>query len=157
MGMICSRFDITVDDKKIFKELLFQILAYDTGRNEKDEFNALRISTNENDQYWNSHFKKELKADNPELVCIICSPYKLSDRKDLITHKMFIEGKNEDGYIIWKKSSYEYLWEIINDIMEKVPYEVKEWDGDGSTSEAWGLLHNHQGTFIYRHSQYYGK
>ena len=155
--MICSKFNIQVDEKEALWAFLQQILEWHTGRNEKPEYNTLKISTDSNDLYWNSRFEKNVGAFNVKLVCCMSSPYKFSSSSKGFDHKMFIEGKNDDGRIIWKQSSYDYLFEIIEDLIKKNNYEVKDFDFDGSTSEAWGILHNHQGTFIYQHSQYYSK
>lgn len=155
--MTCSKFDLEIDDKSALKHFLFEVLAWHTGRNEKDEYNTIRISTKESDLYWNSHIKKSLDAVNPELVCVLCMPYKLNKRIDVLDHKMFIKGKKDDEAIIWKESSFEYLWEIIEDLMNKKEYEVVSQGFDGSTHESWGIYHNYNGTFIYKHSQYYGK
>jgi len=155
--MVCSRFEMQMDDKEALKHFLVQVLSWHTGRNDKDEFNTLRISTSGSDLYWNSHVKESLNADNVELVCMMCRPYKLNKQTGFFDHRMFIEGKKEDGHIIWKQSSYDYLWEIIEDMMGKSKHNVIGNGGDGSSSEAWGILHDYHGTFIYKHSQYYGK
>ena len=101
--------------------------------------------------------KESLSAFNIKLVCSISRPYKLNSNEHTFDHRMFIEGKKENECIVWKQSSYDYLIEVIEDLIENNNYEVKEFDFDGSTSESWGIYRDYHGTFIYQYSQYYGK